>query len=151
MIIADQPLGDERRLERAINFNRDGPANLDSALNILDRNHCAMGSNAGARWHRRRKPHAIESIIERSNEIAVDPDGLPYEMADEGKSQEAVRYSRAEYALGLRALHIDVNPLAILDRLGESADSRLLHDKPVADADFLPHKAAELLNPGDYS
>src|SRR5258706_2163451 len=136
------PFGDERRLFPVLDLDDGAPDELHAvALDLLELRQREARAHARPARHRRREPHAVQAVVDAHAPLAVRKGHLR-EMREKREREEAVRDGAAE-GRALRPLAIDVDPLEVVDRLGEGVDALLRHLEPRRDGDFLADAALE--------
>src|SRR6478736_6204152 len=134
--MAADPFRDQRGLVFAFDLDHRIPGHLHAA--VLDRLVLREGeprAHARTGRHGRREAHAVQAVVHAHLAIRVR-EGLLGKVREQRQRQEAVRDGAAERR-ALRALAIDVDPLEVVDRLGEGVDALLRDLDPGRNADFL--------------
>ena len=90
--------------------------------------------------------HLLAAVVDAHLD-AVDPDDLRHEHRAERQGQVPVGDGTAEGALGVRPLHVDVDPLVVAGRVGEQVHPLLGDLHVVAVAEVLPDELLELGDP----
>ena len=92
-----------------------------------------MTAQAAAHRHRRRKPHAIEAIVDGHAHIAAFECGS-YHDGHQAQGQMPMGHGRAEGS-GRGTRRIDMNPLVIAGNRRKLIDARLIDVLPFAGAE----------------
>jgi len=85
---------------------------------------------------RRRKSHAIQTIIYRHANAASDLDNFPHETAEQRYSEEPVCDCRLEWRVAPDAVAIQMNPLAVARNVRKSLNHVLGDREPSGNPDF---------------
>src|SRR5205814_9131871 len=99
-------------------------------------------AHARAHGYRRSEAHAVQAVVDAHLAVAEREGGFR-EVREQRQREKAVRDGAAEGG-ALRARRIDMDPLEVLDRLGEGIDALLRDLDPRRDADLLPDAGLEL-------
>src|SRR5687768_17640447 len=141
--MAPQPLGDDHRLFGTLALDHRVPRHLNAAvdelLEFLQREACA---HARAARQRRGEAHAVQAVVHAHLAVA-EAEGALREVRKQGEGEKAVRDGAAE-GRAFRARGVDMDPLEIVDRLGEGVDALLGDLDPGRDADFLAYAAFQV-------
>src|SRR5205085_5252466 len=111
------------------------------ALELLQRE---ARAHARADRHVRGEAHAVQALIDAYAAVA-EGEGRFRQMREQRQRQKAMGDRAAELGI-FRPLAIDVDPLVVVDRLGERVDTLLGDLHPRRDADFFADAALELTN-----
>src|SRR4051794_22565437 len=143
---ATDRVADEAGLLVALNLEREARHDLEpTAAEIVDIGHLGGRADVAAGGHRRRKPDLVPAVVHAEHEAGRLDQSLA-EAVDQAEREIAVRHCRAERALGLRALDVDVDPLVVAGELGERVDYVLGDSAPVARANGLTLKLTKPLD-----
>src|SRR4051812_18365895 len=112
---------------------------------IVYRNHFCLGPHARSGRDRRREADLVPAVVHAQRE-ALRLDQAEPQAVDQREREVAVGDRGAERALGLGALHVDVDPLVVARHVGECVDQLLGDLAPLARAHFLPDERLELVN-----
>ncbi len=86
------------------------------------------------------KAHAIQAMIEGLGHACWHNTDFQLAGRRQCERETAMCDDRADLALALRALYVDMDPLTIARLIGKLVDARLIHGDPVGDAEILPDK-----------
>src|SRR5215217_4639540 len=142
---ADHRLGDAAGLLGALDFDRPLVDDLvPAAADLVDGDCLDAAPDPAAGRDRRREADLVPAVVHAELE-AGRLEQLRPEAVDHRQRAVAVRDRRAEGAVGLGTLDIDVDPLVVAGELGELVDVRLGDLAPLARADHLPDEPADLI------
>src|SRR5262249_13653143 len=99
-------------------------------------------AHARAARHRRSEAHPVQPVVDAHLAVRERKSDLR-KVRQERQREEAVGDGAAE-ARALRARRIDVDPLKVLDRLGEGIDALLAYVEPGRYRDLLAHAVPQL-------
>ena len=97
-------------------------------------------AHARAARQRRGEAHAVQAVVHAHLAVGEAERALR-QVRQQRKREEAVRDGAAE-GRAFRARRVDVDPLEVVDRLGEGVDALLRHLDPGRDADLLADAAS---------
>src|SRR3954463_16332811 len=144
VVVAADPLGDERRLVGAFALDERAPRDLHPvALDGLELLQREARAHARADRHGRGEAHTVQAVVHAHAPVA-ERKGRLRQMREQRERQEAMRDRAAERRIP-GALAIDVDPLEVVDRLGEGVDALLRDLEPGRDADFLADAVLQVL------
>src|SRR5207302_8837816 len=143
VVMPAEPFGDERRLARALALDHRVPGDLHAvAVELLVLREREARAYARAAWHRRGEAHAVEPVVDAHAPVA-EGKGHLRQVREQRQREKAVRDGAAE-GRGLRAAAIDMDPLEVLDRLGEAIDALLRDLDPGRNRDLLADAVLEI-------
>src|SRR3954468_24196339 len=130
-------VADEAGLLVAVDLEHEARDDLEPAApEVVDLHGLCGGTHLAAGGDRRGEAHLVPAVVDAEDE-AGRLDQLLAEAVDQAQRQVAVRHRRAEWALGLGPLDIDVDPLVVAGEVGEGVDHLLGHFAPLARANRL--------------
>src|SRR2546430_8766946 len=143
VVMPAYPFGDERRLGRALALDHRVPGDLHAvAVELLVLREREARAYARAARHRRGEAHAVEPVVDAHAPVA-EGKGHLRQVREQRQREQAVRDGAAERR-GLRAAGIDMDPLEVLDRPGESVDALLRDLDPGRNRDLLADAVLEI-------
>src|SRR5262249_24571899 len=135
-IITEYPFRHTHRLVTALDFEGNAHSYLHAAGHILDVVERRPGTHAFAYQHGRGEAELIQSVI-HAHSNPLDGPNLTHQVRRQGQSIVPVCHRPTEGRFFLRTIHVDVNPLVIVRRVGEGVNLCLRHQVPVGDPEFL--------------
>src|SRR4029077_3481546 len=134
---------DERRFRSAFDLDRGVPGHLHAiAVDGLVLQQREARTHARAAGYGRGEAYPVQAVVHAHLAVG-EGKGRLGKVRQQRKREEAVRDGAAE-GRALRARRIDVDPLEILDRLGEGIDALLTYVEPGRYRDLLSNPLLEL-------
>jgi len=103
---------------------------------LLDGLHGEVSPDSAISANRRRKSHAIQTIIYRHANAASDLDNFPHETAEQRYSQKSMCDCRLEWRVAPDAVAIQMNPLAVARNVRKLLNQILRDREPIGSPDF---------------
>src|SRR3984885_5391058 len=141
----DEPrerLSDADRLRRSLELERLRGRQLDPTGDLVDRIDRQTHPDPSADREWRREPDLVVAVVQAVGK-AVEADQLLKEARPKTKREQAVDDRAAERTRG-RPLRVDMDPLAILGRLSELVDPRLIDGVPPGRPEHRSDKGAQV-------
>src|SRR3954451_22873225 len=117
-----------------------------AAALLFDREDLGLGADLGVDRDGRWEADLVPAVVDAEGE-AGGGDQFLAKAVDQGEGEVAVGDRRAEGALRLGALDVDVDPLVVAGEAGEGVDVLLGDAAPLARADLLPEQGPHALDP----
>src|SRR5258706_836403 len=142
VVVTADPFGDQHRFFLAFALHDRVPGDLRAAVELLVFSEREARAHPRAARHRRGEAHPVEPVVDAHLAVG-EREGALGEMREQRQGEKAVGDGAAE-GRALRALAVDVDPLEVVDRLGEAVDARLRDLEPRRDADLLADARLEV-------
>ena len=140
-----QRLGDQRRLLRALHFERVlGLHDHLPAFSRLDSGENDAQPHARTGRDRRQKANLVDAVVEPGGGVRRDDADLHRERGDHRQRQIAVRDGAAKRTFPLRPFDVDMDPLMIAGAGRKRVDARLVDRDPIGNAELMPDVFAQV-------